>query len=592
MDSYNDFISFPTRRSVVHSTNGIVSCTQPLAATAGLRVLQAGGNAADAAIAAASVLGVTEPTSTGIGGDLFCLFYDAKTRTIRGLNASGRSPGALTLERALEDLAGCPSVETRKRMPLEHAHCVTVPGCAAGWCDVVETFGSGKLDMKEVLKDAIRLAEEGYPVHELAARMWDECKDTLISQGEEQAAEMLLPGNRAPRTGEVMRLPGLAKVMRRVAEKGRKGFYEGETAEKIVEAVQKRGGLLDLADLKRHGDMGSELTQPIGLEWGGLKVWECAPNGQGIVALMALGIMEELEKTGKIGKIGESLNHNDADYLHALIESLRIAFSDGHFFIADPATNPAPLDHLLSPSYLSQRANLFSPTQCNKSLKPGSPAQRSCDTVYLSVTDRFGNGCSLINSTYGGFGSGIIPHTCGFNLQNRGGGFTLDPERPNVLAPNKRPYHTIIPGMLTTAGEQGEINLKAVFGVMGGFMQPQGHVQVLHNLIKFKHNPQHALDAPRICIGENYDPGVPIVYLEEGVNENVARELEKRGHEVKIVKGFKRGHFGRGQIVWVDKEEVEEPIAMEELHGNEEKKERWVFAAGSDMRGDGQSVGY
>lgn len=306
--SFDHFTSFPTRRSVVHSTHGIVSCTQPLASSAGIRILQAGGNAADAAIAAASVLGVTEPTSTGIGGDLFCLFYNARDKTVKGLNASGRSPSNLTLEKALSDLG-----QNAKRIPMNHAHAVTVPGCAAGWCDVVERFGSGKVDIAEVLKDAIRHAEHGFPVAELAARFWDECKGVLVHQGEEEAAEMLLPGNRAPKTGELMRLPGLARVMRRVAENGRKGFYEGETAEKIVEAVKKRGGVMELEDLKRHGEVGSELTEPISIEWGGLKVWECAPNGQGLVALMALGIMEELEKKGVLGKIGEEVKHNDAE---------------------------------------------------------------------------------------------------------------------------------------------------------------------------------------------------------------------------------------------------------------------------------------
>ncbi|KAF8244497.1 gamma-glutamyltranspeptidase [Wilcoxina mikolae CBS 423.85] len=575
------FVPFPSRRSVVHSTNGIVSCTQPLAAQAGLRILREGGNAADAAVAVAAALNVTEPTSTGIGGDMFCLFYSATSKSIRGLNGSGRSPAALTLNRARSDLgmgmakgkmfvdAGGSEVV---RIPMNHVHAVTVPGAAAGWVDVVERFGSGKVRMKEVLKDAIRLAEEGCPVSELSARFWAECEGTL--KGPNQR-ELLKGGERPPRVGEIMKMPGLARVFRGLAEEGKRAFYEGRVAREIVEAVKRNGGVMELEDLRKHGRLGSEEMEPISLDYAGVKVWECAPNGQGIVALMTLGILEAMEKNGDIKALGggaEGWGHNQTEYLHAVIEALRIAFSDGHWWVADPAITPVPVSGLLDKSYLSTRASLFNPSHMNPSIHHGTPAFQSTDTVYFSVTDSFGNGCSFINSTFGGFGSGIIPKDCGFVLQNRGSGFSLIPGHPNALAPGKRPYHTIIPGLLTDLSGK---ELKAVFGCMGGFMQPQGHVQILLNTLRCGMDPQAALDAPRISIGTNYDPGAFIVHLEEGIPEEVVEGLRRKGHTVEVVREYGRGMFGRGQV-----------IAASEDEGKR------VWSAGSDMRGDGQAVGY
>ncbi|CCX07093.1 nucleophile aminohydrolase [Pyronema domesticum] len=575
------FIPFASRRSVVHSTNGIVSCVQPLAAQAGLRILREGGNAADAAVAVAACLNVTEPTSTGIGGDLFCLFYNAKDKTIKGLNASGRAPAALNRDKIINDLklkadpnneqllvdaAGKPV----GRIPMDSVHAVTVPGSAGGWCDAVEQFGSGKMKMEEILKDAVRLCEEGFPVSELSARFWKECEGTLKG---ENKGELLKNGERPPRVGEIMKKPGLAKVFKELAKKGKKGFYEGWVAEAIVEAIKKNGGVMELEDLKEFGQTAADMPTPISKEWEGHRVWECAPNGQGLVALMALGILENIEKnTGKKIGIDEGWKHNQTEYLHAVIEALRIAFSDGHWWIADPAVNPAPVDGLLSSEYLYKRSHLFSMDSVNTGLQHGTPAWQSTDTVYFSVTDKDGNGCSFINSTFGGFGSGIIPSGCGFVLQNRGSGFSLRQDHPNVLAPKKRPYHTIIPGMLTDPTGK---DLKAVFGCMGGFMQPQGHVQLLLNALKCGMDPQAALDSPRISIGTNYDPGAAIVHIEEGVPEETLKGLREKGHVIKEVKGYERGLFGRGQIIVKTVDEGQQ-----------------VWSAGSDLRGDGQAVGY
>jgi len=557
----------------------------------------------DAAVAVAAALNVTEPTSTGIGGDVFCLFYKASSRTIRGINASGRSPAALSLARARKDLRlgeGSKRFFDDRgdevvRIPMDHVHAVTVPGAAAGWVDVVERFGSGNVKMEHVLAEAVELAEHGFPVSELSARFWAECEHVIRDASPGNAGELLKGGKRPPRVGEIMKMPGLAKVFRKLAKEGKSAFYEGEVARAIVDAVKKKGGVMEMEDLERHGKLGSEDTVPIGIEFSGAKVWECAPNGQGIVALMALGIIEQMEKRGDIKPLGggnKGYGHNETEYistppltghrlntigpryLHAVIEALRIAFSDGHWWVADPSRSSVPVSGLLSPSYLASRAALFSRDSTNPSISHGTPAFQSSDTVYFSVTDVHGNGCSFINSTFGGFGSGIIPSECGFVLQNRGAGFSLLPDHPNVLEGGKRPYHTIIPGILTDpAGSE----LKAVFGVMGGFMQPQGHVQVLLNGLRCDMSPQAALDAPRISIGSNYDPGALVVHVEEGISEETIRGLREKGHVVEIVGEYGRGMFGRGQVI---------------VAGWDEDEGRRVWSAGSDPRGDGQAVGY
>lgn len=399
-------------------------------------------------------------------------------------------------------------------------------------------------------------------------------------------------GFRAPRAGELFSNPNLSNTYRLLAEHGKAGFYAGSVAQATAKIVQQQGGYLSVEDLKKHAEIGSETTVPISLTFRGqsigevkgegldgqstgdsssqgVKVWEHPPNGQGLVALMALGILEELERTKRIRVFAKS-DHNSAEYLHALIEALRIAFADGTWFIADPNVVKVPAHQLISQAYLTERAELFDPERASNKLAHGSPAHQPSDTVYFAVTDKEGNGCSFINSNYMGFGSGIIPEGCGFTLQNRGCGFRLDPQHPNVYAPGKRPYHTIIPAMVTNANDN---SLHTVYGVMGGFMQPQGHVQVLLNMLTFKFHPQAALDAPRFCIGAGTpDQGdvLDTVYLEEGISEEVAAQLRAKGHDVSIVTGYGRGLFGRGQVI--------------RCHVDNGRN---VYSAGSDPRGDG-----
>ena len=399
-------------------------------------------------------------------------------------------------------------------------------------------------------------------------------------------------GKRAPTPGELFYNPNLANTFRLLAKNGKAGFYRGSVAEALVQVVQDLGGHLNLEDMEHHYQTGTEETKPISLIFKGqdigavqtkglngqpsqtasshgVEVWEHPPNGQGIVALMALGILEELEKTGKI-RIFTEKEHNCTEYLHAVIEALRISFADAAWFVADPNVVKVPTEELISRPYLAERAKLFDPKKALKHPAHGSPAHNHSDTVYLATTDKDGNGCSFINSNYAGFGTGIVPKGCGFVLQCRGAGFSLEEGHPDVFAPRKRPYHTIIPSMITNT-EDG--SLHSVYGVMGGYMQPQGHVQVLLNMLAFKYEPQSALDAPRFCIGAGTpDQGslVDTVYLEDGISEEVQKGLTALGHSVEIIRGYERGLFGRGQVIRCHMEDG-----------------RHVFSAGSDPRGDG-----
>ncbi len=424
--------------------------------------------------------------------------------------------------------------------------------------------------------------------------------ESMIRRASPNGVEMLKrdpdakDGCRAPRAGEIMKNPTLANTFRTVAKEGKAGFYTGRIAEELIKVTSDLGAHLTLDDLKHHMEVGTETTEPISLKFNaqnvgdshrkhmedasseGIELWEHPPNGQGIVALMALGIIEQLEKSGKIPKF-EPRDHNSAEYLHIIVEALRIAFADGNWWIADPNVEKVPTKGMLSPEYLAERAKLFDPKKASEPPKHGSPAQNSSDTVYFACSDSEGNAISFIISNYAGFGTAIIPKGCGFTLQNRGANFELQPaEHPNVLAPRKRPYHTIIPALVTNASDQ---SLHSVYGVMGGFMQPQGHVQVLMNQLVFGQTPQAALDAPRVCIGAGMpDEGDVMdrtVYLEEGMSEETVQGMKKLGHQVKVVGGWGRSLFGRGQVIrWhVD------PI---------EKKGVW--SAGSDQRGDGAAV--
>ncbi|KAL2268642.1 hypothetical protein VTJ83DRAFT_3488 [Remersonia thermophila] len=617
-----EFMKWPSRRSVVHSTKGMVACTQPLAAKCGLDILNAGGNAADAAVAMIAGLNMTEPGSTGIGGDMFCLYYDAKSGKVSALNGSGRAGAKCTLETIRASLGLDPHVPdgddddgagSKASIPMDSVHAVTVPGAAAGWVDTVERFGSGKLTLAQILAPAIELGEKGFPVSEDSAFNWQR-SEALLRKASPNSAEMLKAdpsapdGVRAPRPGEIMRNPHLARTFRTLAAEGKKGFYAGRIADEIIRVTRSLGGHLDHADLLHHLETGSEPVSPISLQLRGLgaasaaggsgvEVWEHPPNGQGIIALMALGILQELESQGRIPAFGPD-DHNTAPYLHAIIESLRIAFSDANWFVADPVVSPVPTAELLARGYLAERSKLFSPSRAASSgaLRHGhptaaaaaaasfdSPALRSSDTVYLAASDAWGNAISFINSNYAGFGTGIIPRGCGFTLQNRGAGFALSPRsHPNLLAPRKRPYHTIIPGLVTCLDDGA---LHSVFGVMGGFMQPQGHVQVLLGQLIGGLSPQQALDAPRVYVragrgeegrdGEGGKERGAVVYVEEGMPEETVEGLKALGHDVRVAGGWGgkgRQMFGRGQIIrWT----------VDEVEGT------GVWSAGSDMRGDG-----
>jgi gamma-glutamyltranspeptidase/glutathione hydrolase len=505
---------------------------------AGLRILQAGGNAADAAVATAAALNVTEPCSTGIGGDCFCLYYDADKGKVQGLNGSGRAPAALTPD-LLFDLG-------YDEMPRNGVHTVTVPGAAAGWIDTLDLFGS--MELGEMLEPAISLAEDGFPVAPLASRLWELGVSKLKSGP--NAEEMLIDG-RAPRVGELMRNPSLARTFRTLAENGKSGIYEGRIAEAIVELLDSMGGVMSVNDLKAHR---STFPKPISVNYKGTEVVEIPPNGQGITALIALNILEEYDWDG--------VEHAGVRHLHTLIEAMRLAFADARWYVADPDVVHVPIRELISKEYAAERRGLIDPTTASVDVHRGSPVAGS-DTVYFCTVDGEGNACSFINSNYTGFGTGLIPEGCGFTLQNRGSNFTLKEGHPNRLEPGKRPYHTIIPGMMLREGQ-----LHGPFGVMGGFMQPQGHVQVVVNMVDFGMDPQEALNAPRFRIFEGTS-----VYLEEGIPMETMGALSQMGHDVNLASGFTRGVMGKGQII------IRDP-------------DTGVLCAGSEPRADGQAVGW
>jgi len=536
---------FNSRRSPILSTRGMVASSQPLATQAGIEILRQGGNAADAAVATAASLNITEPTSTGIGGDMFALYYDAKTKQVTALNGSGRAPGGLTIERIKKD-----GLFNEQRLEIGdsfHAHNITVPGACAGWFDLIKRHGS--VPMKEILKPAIRLGEEGFPVSPITAYFWNRGVERF--QLHTRGRAMTIEG-RAPKAGELFINPDLAKTFRIVAEGGSESFYRGEIGKKIVETIQKYGGVMSEADLANHV---STWYEPISTTYRGVRVWECPPNGQGLAALMALNILEDYDL--------KSLEPLCVERLHLIIEALRIAFADTRWYVADPKFNPAPLEGLLSKKYATERRKIINTQYATRDTKHGTPVAGS-DTVYFCVVDGQGNACSFIISNYMGFGTGIVPDGLGFTLQNRGHNFSLDPNHPNALAPNKRPYTTIIPGMMT----RDDGSLFAPFGVMGGFMQPQGHAQVVINMIDDGLDPQAALDRPRICL----EPGAADgrVALEEGIGAETASTLKKMGHDAYSVSGYARSLFGRGQII---------------LNQN------GVLWGGSDPRADGCAVG-
>lgn len=513
---------FNSRRSMVVARRGMVAASNPLASQAGLAILRQGGNAADAAIAAAAVMNVIAPASTGMGGDCFALYYDAKTRQTTALNGSGRAPAVLTCEYLeKQGITG----EIPERSP----HAVTVPGAVMGWHDLLQRHG--RMTLADVLVDAIHYAREGYGVSPVFGASWSSPGTEKFLQNSPNT-EDYLPGGKSPQVGQVVQLPGLASTLQAVAEGGPEAFYTGRIAEAIVQTLQALGSVMTLDDLKTHtSTWGESISTP----YHGVTVHEHPPNGQGLAALLAMNIAREFDLTG--------MPWDSPERMHLMVEAMRLAFADIRQYIADPAVNPPPVAGLLSDAYAAERRALINPS---KAQHPsfGIPPNSS-DTIYLCAVDGDGNGCSFINSLYMGFGSGIVARGTGVFLQNRGANFSLQAGHPNVLEGGKRPYHTIIPGLVTKDGD-----LWATFGVMGGFMQPQGHFQVINAMIDDGLNPQEALDRPRWCLTAGTSESV--LALEEGIPFKTAARLAELGHNVRPVSGAARGVFGCGQIIHRD----------------------------------------
>jgi len=478
--------------------------------------------------------------STGIGGDMFALYYSADTKRVTALNGSGRAPSALTLDRLKKE-------GFSTELPPFHAHTVTVPGACAGWFDLIAKHGS--LTMSDILAPAIRLAEEGFPVAPITAKSWQRGAERQLKSAL-NGSEMTING-RGPNAGEIFRNPGLVRTFEAMASGGASAYYQGAIAESIVSVIQEAGGCMCADDLASHV---STWEEPISITYRGLRVYECPPNGQGITALIALNILEGFDLA--------ALSSLSVEKMHLMIEAMRLAFADTRWYVADPAFSNVPVQELLSKEYASVRRKLIDLRGAAVDQKRGTPVNSS-NTVYLSVADRFGNACSFINSNYWGFGTGIVPKGWGFTLQNRGYNFRLDPEHPNCIAPGKRPYHTIIPAMVT---RETDDSLYASYGVMGGFMQPQGHVQVLSALVDAGLDPQAALDLPRFCIDVEESGGE--VAIEDGLPQATVIGLQKLGHSTYPVSGYERALFGRGQVILRD-------------------PETGALCAGSDPRADG-----
>ncbi len=524
-------------RSMVLARNGVVATSQPLATQAGLDVLRRGGNAFDAAVAAAAVLNVVEPMSTGMGGDAFVLAWSAKEGKLLGLNGSGRSSARATIEHY--------RAKGYARFPTYGPDSVTVPGACDAWASLIARCG--KLPLSEVLRDAIRYADEGFPVSEIIASGWSGA-ESLASIPEFAAAYLVRDGEgrRAPRVGEVFRQPDLAATLKKLAADGRDVFYRGEIAERIAAYLKEKGSLIGADDLAAHV---SEWVEPIGIDFRGYEVFEMPPNGQGMIALEMLRVLDGYDL--------KSLGHNSAEYLHLFIEAKKFAFADRDRFIADPAHQKVPVETLLSKDYAARvRAKI---DRARASEQPRSVLGGASDTVYLAAADHEGNMVSFINSLFHGFGSRLVVPGTGICLQNRGALFSLDPSHPNRVEPRKRPFHTIIPGMVMKGGRP-----YLAFGVMGGDFQPQGHVQVLLNHIVFGMNPQEAGERARVSESDG------VVHIERAVGAEVRDKLRSMGHDVRP---GGTGGFGGYQGILLD------PATG-------------VLMAGSDNRKDGCAAGY
>ena len=537
---------FVTRSEVI-STRGMVATSQPLAAQIGIDILKKGGTAVDAAIAVNAALGLMEPTGSGIGGDLFAIVWDNSEKKIYGLNASGTSPQSLSLDFFKE--------KGYQRIPHDGPLPWTVPGCVDGWFALHEKFG--KLPMKVVLAPAISYARSGFPLSELIAYYWQRSVERFKDY--ENFQKLYVPDGKLLQKGDIFKNPELADTYSLIAEKGRDAFYKGRIAKTIVDYSRKSGGFFELGDFQKFH---SEWVEPLTVNYRGYDVWELPPNGQGIAALQMLQMLKELDL--------KAMGHNTAQYLHTLIEIKKIVYEDRARFYADPKFYDAPITELLSSGYARKRLELLDPSSANLKLLPGQIGLEKGDTVFMTVVDKDLNAVSLIQSNYYGFGSGMVPDGLGFCIQDRGALFSLEEGHPNVFEPGKRPFHTIIPAFVTRDNEP-----VFSFGVMGGAMQPQGHVQILLNIIDFGMNIQEAGDAARFRHSESSQPdfGVMtdggIVYLEKGIAPQVIRELLAKGHNILKT----RGGFGGYQGIWID-------------------KKKGILIGASESRKDGCAIGY
>ncbi len=539
---------YQSGRSVVMAPNGIVATSHPLAAQIGLEVLKKGGNAVDAAIATNAAIGLMEPMSCGIGGDLFAIVWDNKTKKLYGINASGRSPFAISRELFTK--------KGMKYIPTFGPLAWSIPGCVDGWSELRERFGT--MTFEELLKPSISYAERGFPVTEVIADKWKAAASRLKKWPD--SAKTYLPLGRAPKAGEVFKNPNLAKTYTLIADKGADAFYKGPIAKEIVKFSQKNGGLFALKDFREHK---STWVDPLHANYRGYKVWELPPQGQGIAVLQMLNLLEPYDL--------KEMGPTNPDFWHLFIEAKKLAFEDRAKFYADPDFAKLPTKQLISKAYAAKRRKLIRMDRAITDLKPGDPKLTHGDTIYLTVVDKDRNCVSLIQSIYYGFGSQVVPGNVGFAMQNRGALFALDDEHLNRLEPHKRPFHTIIPAMVTKNGKPW-----FVFGVMGGDMQPQGHVQVLCTLIDFGMNVQEAGEAPRIQhfgsaapTGKPADKNGGYIEAEVGIPRAVLSELKRRGHNVRWVLQNGGGYQG----ILIDPK-------TNMLHG------------GSEYRFDGCAVGY
>ena len=535
----SDFVS----RSEIISTNGMAATSHPLATQTAIEVLQRGGNAIDAAIAANAVLGLMEPTGCGIGGDLFAIIWSADDNKLYGLNSSGPAPKNISIDKLL--------AKNLEQIPPYGPLPVTVPGAVAGWKELHNKFGS--LPFENLFQEAIDYSENGFPVTEVVAYYLDLSAERFSSYP--NFKEVWMPKGKTPSKGDVFKNPQLASTYKKIAITGGKDFYEGEIANEIVRFINEQGGYFALDDLKNYSP---EWIEPVSTNYRGYEVWELPPNGQGIAALQILNILENYD----IQKLG----FGSAEYIHLFTEAKKVVYEDRAKYYADQNFSNVPVSELISKEYAKSRMRLIDLKNASKSFNPGNLEEG--DTIYLTVSDKYGNMVSLIQSNYRGMGSGMVPNNLGFMLQDRGEMFSLDKNHKNSLVGGKRPFHTIIPAFITKDNKPF-----ISFGLMGGAMQPQGHAQIVINIVDFKMNLQEAGDAPRIRhVGSSQPTGEKMLdggylSLEKGISEEEINKLKKLGHKLQ----YDLGGFGGYQAIML---------------------KDGVYYGASDSRKDGQASGY